>query len=60
MRCRRFRRRTGRSTIEKKIRIRKKRICRKAAYPFFEGRESEEIINEISGTGKLSDHISSP
>ncbi len=39
--------------------VTKEKDMRRDAYPFLKVNKSEEVIDEVSGTGKLSDNFSS-
>lgn len=39
--------------------VTKEKDMRRDAYPFLKVNKSEEVIDEVSGTGKLSDNLSS-
>lgn len=47
------------SRMMRQNKITKEKDMRRDAYPFLKVNKSEEVIDEVSGTGKLSDNLSS-
>ena len=47
------------SRMLRQNKVTKEKDMRRDAYPFLKVNKSEEVIDEVSGTGKLSDNLSS-